>query len=127
MTRGQTDQFERAKLWYLIYVCEHHFSIAYGRPPSIHEDAAIKNYETFLQSPSAVPGDVRLIAQVALFVILTEAYRIYGSDTEQALTESDFGQLRSFNRAIEQWRMLWQPRSRTFQTISYLHYRTKAI
>ncbi|EZF77765.1 hypothetical protein H105_01050 [Trichophyton soudanense CBS 452.61] len=111
MTRGQTDQFERAKLWYLIYVCEHHFSIAYGRPPSIHEDAAIKNYETFLQSPSAVPGDVRLIAQVALFVILTEAYRIYGSDTEQALTESDFGQLRSFNRAIEQWRMLWQPRS----------------
>lgn len=115
MTRGKNDQYDRAKLWYLVYVCDHHFSIAYGRPPSIHEDNAIKNYETFLQSPSVVPGDVRMIAHVALFIILTEAYRMYGCDTEQALTEVDFGQLRVFNVAIDQWRLLWQPRSRTIR------------
>ena len=109
--RGQTDQYERAQLWYLLYVCDHHFSIAYGRPPVMHEDNAIKNYETFLQSPMVVPGDIRLIAQLALFMILTEAYRTFGSDTEQALTEEDFGQLRVFNVAVDQWRLLWQPRS----------------
>ncbi|KAL2863660.1 putative C6 transcription factor [Aspergillus lucknowensis] len=111
MIRGHSDQYERAQLWYLLYVCDHHFSIAYGRPPVIHEDLAIKNYETFLQSPMVVPGDIRLIAQVALFMILTEAYRMFGSDTEQALTEEDFGQLRVYNVAIDQWRLLWQPRS----------------
>ncbi|BCS22169.1 putative C6 transcription factor [Aspergillus puulaauensis] len=111
MMRGHTDQYERAQLWYLLYVCDHHFSIAYGRPPVIHEDLAIKNYENFLQAPMVVPGDIRLLAQVALFMILTEAYRTFGSDTEQALTEEDFGQLRVYNVAIDQWRLLWQPRS----------------
>lgn len=113
MTRGHSDQYERAQLWYLLYVCDHQFSIAYGRPPVIHEDQAIKNYETYLQSPSTVSGDTRLIAQVALFVILTDAYRMFGSDTEQALTEEDFVQLRVYNIAVEKWRLLWQPRSGT--------------
>jgi hypothetical protein len=117
MTRGHTDQYERAQLWYLLYVCDHHFSIAYGRPPVIHEDTAIKNYEVFLQSRVVVSGDIRLMAQVALFVILTEAYRTFGSDTEQALTEEDFGQLRVYNVAVDQWRLLWQPRSGVFTLI----------
>lgn len=111
LTRGHTDQYERAQLWYLLYVCDHHFSIAYGRPPVIHEDVAIRNYENFLELPMVVPGDIRLLAQVALFMILTEAYRMFGSDTEQALTEADFGQLRVYNVAVDQWRLLWQPRS----------------
>lgn len=111
LTRGHTDQYERAQLWYLLYVCDHHFSIAYGRPPVIHEDVAIRNYETFLALPMVVPGDIRLLAQVALFMILTEAYRMFGSDTENALTEEDFGQLRVYNVAVDQWRLLWQPRS----------------
>lgn len=118
MTRGHADQYERAQLWYLLYVCDHHFSIAYGRPPVIHEDAAIKNYEVFLQSRYVVPGDIRLMAQVALFVILTEAYRTFGSDTEQALTEEDFGQLRVYNVAVDQWRLLWQPRSGVYIPVS---------
>ncbi|KAI9928907.1 hypothetical protein MW887_001300 [Aspergillus wentii] len=111
LIRGKNDQYERAQLWYLLYVCDHHFSIAYGRPPVMHEDQAIKNCETFLQSPMVVPGDIRLLAQVALFMILTEAYRMFGTDTEQALTEEDFGQLRVYNVAVDQWRLLWQPRS----------------
>lgn len=111
LTRGHADQYERAQLWYLLYVCDHHFSIAYGRPPVIHEDVVIRNYETFLALPMVVPGDIRLLAQVALFMILTEAYRMFGSDTEQALTEEDFGQLRVYNVAVDQWRLLWQPRS----------------
>ena len=61
----------------------------------------------------AVPGDIRLVAQVALFMILTEAYRMFGSDPEQPLTEEDFGQLRIYNVAVDQWRLLWQPRSGT--------------
>lgn len=114
LTRGHHDQYARAQLWYLLYVCDHHFSIAYGRPPVIHEDVSIRNCETFLELPMVVPGDFRLLAQVALFTILTEAYRMFGSDTEQALTEEDFNQLRVFNVTVDQWRLLWQPRSGRF-------------
>lgn len=111
MMRGKPDQYERAQLWYLLYVCDHHFSIAYGRPPVIHDGPAITNYDTFLRSPQAKDGDVRLIAQVALFVILTKAYHAFGSDAEQPLAQEDFALMRSYNVDLEQWRMVWQPRS----------------
>lgn len=111
LMRGHMDQRDNVRLWYALYVCEHQCSIAYGRPPLIHEDTAIKNIERFLDSPHATPGDIRLCAQVDLFKILTEAYMAYGSDPEHPLTEPDFQELRMFNFAIEQWRLSWQPRS----------------
>lgn len=111
LMRGHEEQRDHVRLWYALYVCEHQFSIAYGRPPIIHEDIAIKKIERFLDSPKTQPGDIRLGAQVTLFKILTEAYIAYGSDPEQPLTESDFQQLRLFNFAIEQWRLTWQARS----------------
>ncbi|EXJ86626.1 hypothetical protein A1O3_03579 [Capronia epimyces CBS 606.96] len=109
--RAQPNQHECVRLWYALYVCEHHFSIAYGRPPIIGDDVAVKNVERFMESPALVPGDVRLCAQVALFRILTEAYVEYGSDPEQPLGEQDFERLRVFNVVIEQWRLTWQARS----------------
>lgn len=111
LVRGHEDQRDNVRLWYALYVCEHQFSIAYGRPPIIHEDVAVKNVEHFLESPKTKPGDIRLGAQITLFKILTEAYIAYGSDPEQPLTEPDFQQLRLFNFAIEQWRLSWQARS----------------
>ncbi|KAF9699167.1 hypothetical protein EKO04_002778 [Ascochyta lentis] len=117
LMRGHEDHRDKVRLWYVLYVCEHQLSIAYGRPPIIHEDIAIKNIEQFLDSPETKPGDIRLGAQVTLFKILTEAYIAYGSDPEQPLTESDFQRLRMFNFAIEQWRLAWQARSVDSQLI----------
>lgn len=111
LSRDQPNQHECVRLWYALYVCEHHFSIAYGRPPIIGDDMAVRNLEKFLERPATVPGDIRLCAQVALFRILTEAYMEYGSDPEQPLGEQDFERLRVFNFAIEQWRLTWQARS----------------
>ncbi|KAF2641726.1 hypothetical protein P280DRAFT_397814 [Massarina eburnea CBS 473.64] len=110
LLRGHAEQRDNVRLWYALYVCEHQFSIAYGRPPLLHDDLAIKNVEHFINSTVVTPGDMRLLAQVALFKILTEAYMTFGSDPEQPLGERDFHQLRMFNFSIEQWRLLWQPR-----------------
>ncbi|KAH6011675.1 hypothetical protein HBI83_157060 [Parastagonospora nodorum] len=111
LMRGHEDHRDNVRLWYALYVCEHQYSIAYGRPPTIHEDAAIRNIEQFLDSPNATPGDVRLCAQVSMFKILTEAYHTYGSDPGHQLTEPELHQLRLFNLAIEEWRSSWQGRS----------------
>ena len=80
---------ERARLWYLLYVLDHHFSIAYGRPPAISEMQAIKETDLFLSSPDCTPSDRRVISQVTLFVILTRAYTEFGLETERPLSDSD--------------------------------------
>jgi hypothetical protein len=111
LMRGHEDHRDNVRLWYVLYVCEHQFSIAYGRPPIIHQDPAIKNIERFLASPLTQPGDIRLGAQVTLFEILTEAYTTYGSDPASPLTEPDFDRLAAFNASLNQWRQTWQSRS----------------
>lgn len=111
LMRGQEDHRDNVRLWYALYVCEHEYSIAYGRPSTIHEDHAIRNIENFLDSPDATPGDIRLGAQVSLFRILTEAYNTFGSDPGLPLTEPDLHELQLFNLAIEEWRSSWHGRS----------------
>ena len=80
---------ERARLWYLLYVCDHHFSIAYGRPPVISEIQAIKETDLFLSSPECTPSDRRVISQVTLFVILSRAYNEFGLEAERLMGDDD--------------------------------------
>ena len=115
-SRGMHGSHDRLRLWYLLYVCDHQFAIAYGRPPSMHEDAAIKNVDKFLASPMANSGDVRLIAQVNVFRVLTEAYFLYGYDSELELADPDFEKLRSLNLSIDQWRIAFQSKSADMPT-----------
>lgn len=122
---GDREHFLRARLWYMLYVCDKHFSIAYGRPPMIAESLQIRDHELFLQSPFADALDRRILSQVALMQILTRIYDrfIEGSKglpqektASAMLTEQagggggDFDDLRAFNGEIDRWRMLWHAR-----------------
>lgn len=111
LMNGDMRHAERVRLWYALFVCDRHFSIAYGRPSAMNDDAAIRGVENFITSPASIAGDVRISAQVALFKILSDAYMEFGSDQDQTLDENDLDNLRTFNVAIDQWRLLWQPRS----------------
>ncbi|KAH7116509.1 hypothetical protein B0J13DRAFT_653439 [Dactylonectria estremocensis] len=71
---GDSESFFKARLWYMLYVCDHHFSIAYGRPPMIAESFQIREHELFLTSPLAGPLDARILSQVSLMQILTRLY-----------------------------------------------------
>ena len=105
--RGSRDHFEGARLWYFLYVCDHHFSIAYGRPPVIQEDITITNHEKFLELPGTLQSDVRLHSQVAVFIILTRFYNHFGPDIEQAVTEADLIPLQQFAAALDDWSTKW--------------------
>lgn len=105
--RGLPEHVERARVWYLLYVCDHHFSIAYGRPPVIHEDSAIAGHKSFLQLPGIMQADLRLHSQVAIFIILTRIYNTFGPDTEQSLAEDKLSLLLQFNADLESWREMW--------------------
>ena len=129
---GDKEHFLRARLWYMLYVCDHHFSIAYGRPPMIAESTQIREHELFLASPFAGPIDARILSQVALMQILTRVYERFADrrlpDPQQIrygtnaasqdssadmLNEDDFVDLRNFNLEIEQWRMRWYTRQQS--------------
>lgn len=107
--KGSQEHFEGARLWYLLYVCDHHFSIAYGRPPVIQDDTSIIQHEKFLQLPGVSQADFRLHSQVAIFIILTQIYNVFGPEVEVKLEEDDLGRLRQWNIEIDRWRVRWEP------------------
>ncbi|KAN0109961.1 hypothetical protein V8E51_006348 [Hyaloscypha variabilis] len=107
--KGSQEHFEGARLWYLLYVCDHHFSIAYGRPPVIQDDTSIIQHEKFLQLPGVTQADFRLHSQVAIFIILTQIYNSFGPEVEVKLEEVDLGRLRQWNIEIDRWRVRWEP------------------
>lgn len=111
LIRGQHEARASVRLWYVLYICDHQFSIAHGRPPIMFNDAAIRGVDKFLASTETTSGDIRLSAQLVLWPILTEGYLLWGTDPELELTESDYEKLRSFNTAVQQWRQSWQQRS----------------
>lgn len=108
--RGSREHLEGAKLWYFLYVCDHHFSIAYGRPPVIQEDMTITNHEKFLELAGINQGDVRLHSQIAIFIILTRVYNTFGPDIEEMVQDEDIVRLQHFNAALDMWRSNWTHR-----------------
>ena len=107
---GSVDSHERVRLWYVLYVCDHQFALAYGRPPLMHEDAAIRNADKLLRSSLSSPGDGKLVAQVRLFRILADSYFRYGCDPDLELGGRDFEMLQSFNILVDQWRLEYLPK-----------------
>ncbi|KAJ5306579.1 hypothetical protein N7508_005594 [Penicillium antarcticum] len=108
--QGSPEHIEQARLWYLLYTLEHHFSIAYGRPPMIHEDASVTQHNIFTQTPSVSQGDLRLHSQVDLFIILTRIYFAFGPDVDLEVPESDFPKIDQFDLDIGDWKSAWLPR-----------------
>ncbi|RBR07598.1 hypothetical protein FVER53590_12737 [Fusarium verticillioides] len=108
--RGETSHCEKARLWYLLYVCDHHFSIAYGRPPVIAEDVTLINHEGFLALPGAKGSDVRLHSQVSIFIILSRTYRTFGLDRSRVVANDEFDAIRRYNGELGQWKQTWEAR-----------------
>lgn len=116
--RGSFKSYERVRLWYVLYVCDHQFALAYGRPPLMHEDAAIRNAEKLLTSGLSSKGDHSVVAQVKLFRILASAYFMYGCDADLELGRQDFEKLQEFNLSVDQWRLEYQSRDPTSSSTS---------
>ncbi|KAJ5910197.1 hypothetical protein N7504_004840 [Penicillium tannophilum] len=108
--QGSPEHKEQARLWYLLYTLEHHFSIAYGRPPIIHEDASITQHNIFTQSASVSQGDLRLHSQVDLFIILTRIYFAFGPDVDLEVPETEFPKIDQFDIDLGDWKSAWLPR-----------------
>lgn len=108
--QGHRDHYLRARLYLLVYACDHHFSIPYGRPPLTREDDAIRNARKFLQCAYASEDDARLVSQVLRWSLCTRVFDTYGTDTDRPLSESAISQLRMFCISLDSLRTEWGER-----------------
>ncbi|KAH7363480.1 hypothetical protein B0T11DRAFT_329451 [Plectosphaerella cucumerina] len=123
--RDGAQDVDEARLWYLLYVCDHHFSIAYGRPPVIPEDATIARHEAFLQLPGTGQADMRLHSQVAIFVILSRVYHTFGPDRSRLVANDEFESIRRYDADLFAWKRTWEPRLVPDPNIA--HYPAKGV
>lgn len=107
---GDRTHYLRTRLYYLVYVCDHHFSVAYGRPPMTREDEAIKASAAFLETEHAVEDDARLVSQVVFWQIGSEIFQTFGVDVERPLDSTRIEPIRRLGIKLDGVRADWTER-----------------
>lgn len=98
--------YVRTRLYLLVYVCDHHFSIAYGRAPMTREFTALIAPSAYLEMEHAnTPDDLRLVAQVELWSILSRVFDTFGVNTDMPIPASLLSEFRRLSVALESWRI----------------------
>lgn len=110
MPHVKRDCYIRTRLYFLVYVCDHHFSVAYGRPPMTRDFEAASTPMQFLESEYATEDDARLISQIEIWAISSRIFETFGVDTEMPVPERLLPQLRRLNIALDTWRADWNDR-----------------
>lgn len=108
--RGDEQKLEEARIWCLLYVCDHHFSIANGRPSMMLGTIDIRAYDSLLGKLPKQAPDERLLAQVSLFIHLSNIYQKFGFEMIVALDDGQLSGLQQHMNQIEHWRSQWESR-----------------
>lgn len=106
---GDRTHYLRTRLYYLVYVCDHHFSVAYGRPPMTRQDDAVRASSAFLETEHT-EDDARLVSQVQFWSVGSEIYETFGVDVDQPLTLAMIEPLRRFSITLDEIRADWTER-----------------
>ncbi|KAL2831855.1 hypothetical protein BJY01DRAFT_260396 [Aspergillus pseudoustus] len=109
--KGSRTAYLQTRLYYLVYVCDHHCSVLYGRPPMSRDCDSVKAAATqFLETAHATEDDVRLASQVKIWMISAAVFDAFGVDVETPLPADRLAQLRRFSIALDTWYADWSDR-----------------
>ncbi|KAL2800884.1 hypothetical protein BJX66DRAFT_290348 [Aspergillus keveii] len=97
---------DSVRIWYLLYICDQHLAILYGRPHIMREDEGIQNWTLYLAIHRS-PTDIRIISQVALLQILRSVSETFGQDSKRRVPALLKPQLDAFLQQIDQWVNHW--------------------
>ncbi|RLL96985.1 hypothetical protein CFD26_101531 [Aspergillus turcosus] len=104
---GDRAGYLQARLYYLVYVCDHHFSVAYGRPPMSREGLIIDSATRFLEIEHATEDDARLVSQIKEWSILSQVFDTFGVDVDTPVAPQMLPQLRRYSIALDTWHADW--------------------
>lgn len=105
--QGDRTHYFRARLYFLVYACDHHFSIPFGRPPLTRECEAIRKAREFLRCEHATSDDARLISQVLRWSVCSNVYDSFDADHGTAIPDSKISMFNRFMAALDGLREEW--------------------
>ncbi|KAF2006510.1 hypothetical protein P154DRAFT_455248 [Amniculicola lignicola CBS 123094] len=106
LTTNSEEAMDCMRIWYLLYICDHHSSILYGRPAIVREDTSISRWEELATSSIFTESDKRLCSQMALLIIMSNVRDLFG-DTKEPIPRAFGRHLTNFSRQIDQWMGYW--------------------
>jgi hypothetical protein len=102
--RGSDEEaMNNVRIWYVLYICDRHLSILYGRSSIVRDDVSVNGWEEILRSPMCTESDKRLVSQMALLVIMGNARELFGPDTGEPIPIAFAPQFERFSRQIDHW------------------------
>ena len=107
LANGSEEAMDCMRIWYVLYICDHHLSILYGRHSIVREDTAISGWESLLKTAVFTEADKRLVSQMALLIIMSNARELFGADTGEPVPQAFAPQLTNFSRQIDHWMGYW--------------------
>ncbi|KAK4939919.1 hypothetical protein LTR10_019878 [Elasticomyces elasticus] len=99
-----------ARVYFLVFVCDHHFSIPYGRLPLTRQDDTIKSAHKIMTSPHSIEDDFRLVLQVQLWSMTENMSTTFGINTDGCFTASMVPHLHRFSIQLDSFRSEWSGR-----------------
>jgi hypothetical protein len=107
MPHDKRECYDRTRLFYLVYLCDHHCSLKYGRPPMTQEWRSLNNPTAFLHSEFSNHRDLGLISQVELWSATRAVFEQFGADIESTAATQKPLEFNRFSQAYDQWRQTW--------------------
>ncbi|RDW58887.1 hypothetical protein BP6252_13363 [Coleophoma cylindrospora] len=98
---------DRARLWYLLYICDQHLSILYNRAPMIREEETILGWKAYSECSDSTDSDMRISSQVALLLILSQIRDLFGTDTSEPIPRAFATHISSFSQQLDKWLAQW--------------------
>ncbi|ETN40060.1 uncharacterized protein HMPREF1541_04335 [Cyphellophora europaea CBS 101466] len=99
--------YERTRLYFLVFICDHHCSLRHGRPPMTRTLRSLKNPRALLQSQYAVSLDVQLLAEVELWTLSGKVFNNFGADIGTPFDASRTVELERFGGYFDKWHDEW--------------------
>ncbi|KAJ9144626.1 Transcription factor [Pleurostoma richardsiae] len=108
--QGDRAHYLRARLYLLVYACDHHFSVAFGRPPMTRECEAVRGARRLLECRHATEDDARLVSQVLRWSACSGIFDRFGADADRPVADEEVPDLRRFGIALDSLRAEWAER-----------------
>lgn len=107
---GDKTHYIRTRLYYHVYACDHHASIAFGRPPMTRQCETVREVRRFMKCGNATEDDSRLVSQVCRWSLLTSIFDTFGVDIDRSISDTEIAQVRKFGSTLDTLRAEWADR-----------------
>ncbi|KAJ5311519.1 hypothetical protein N7476_007379 [Penicillium atrosanguineum] len=99
--------YDRTRLYFLVYLSDHHCFLTHGKPPLTRDFHSLKSPRAFLESRFSSPSDMILISQVELWSINSQVFDTFGADTDNCVDSHKLAQISCLEDSYKQCRGYW--------------------